>query len=330
MLNVTRNHHFVAQVEQRLNAIDSTVSKKNQRIYAFQITDREKYGIELVSDNGVEIEKNLSFDDLFSFDILDEKQRMNLEQAFGKYEQDVGRLTESLLNKVKLNTTDIKEEILEIFALKLLNTFRNPYCIEKTLNTIGMLSGASPANDELRELYAKIDNGNQPERKNIASAFSVTVEQYNLWMKSLFMILIPQTDQGINLLELMLKNFFESSDSFINVYIHSFSGDSNYHNVLLSDRGFTILTDSEEHTAYEFNLSANAFISYIFTDIKKLAGDSFSPDQVQNILSLREKQPAEVNVHVNENELDALSRYNKKIPINCKLENGTILENKFF
>jgi hypothetical protein len=136
MLNITRNHHFLAQVEQRLNAIDSTIPKKKQRIHSFQIKDRESYALELTSDNGVKIENNLSFNDLFSFDILNEGQRMNLEQAFGRYEQDVGKLTESLLNKVKSNNTDIKKEILEIFTLKLLNTFRNPYCIEKTLNLI--------------------------------------------------------------------------------------------------------------------------------------------------------------------------------------------------
>jgi len=121
MQNQTCNHHFVAQVEQRLNAIDSTISKKNQRIYSFKINNHESYEIELTSDNGIKINNNLSFKDLFSFDILNDGQRTNLEQAFGKYEQDVGRLTKSLLSKVKLNTSDIKEEILKIFDLKLLS-----------------------------------------------------------------------------------------------------------------------------------------------------------------------------------------------------------------
>jgi hypothetical protein len=176
-----------------------------------------------------------------------------------------------------------------------------------------MLADTSPENSVLQDIYDKIDNGNQPERENIASAFSVTVEQYNLWMKSLFMVLIPQTDQGINLLELLLKNFFESSESFINVYIHSFSYDSENQNTLLSDRGFTLLIDNEEHTAYEFNLTSSAFISYIFTDIKKFAGDTFGSDKVQSIITLRSKQPSEVKVHINENDLVALSRYNKNV-----------------
>jgi len=176
-----------------------------------------------------------------------------------------------------------------------------------------MLANTSPSNNELRELYYKIDNGNQPEIEKIALAFSVTVKEYKQWMKVLFMILIPQTDQGINLLESIVKDIFESSESLINVFIYSFSDDSAMHNVLLSDRGFTLSTEREEHTAYEFNLTSNAFICYAFTDIKKFAGNSFNQDLLQNIISLRGKYTAEVKVHIKENELDALSRYNKNI-----------------
>tara|TARA_R110001583_G_scaffold195076_1_gene368945 strand:- start:817 stop:1812 length:996 start_codon:yes stop_codon:yes gene_type:complete len=313
MLSKARNHHFVAQVEQRLNAIDSTVSKKNQRIYSFQVNDRERYEIELTSSNGVKIEKNLSSDDLYSFDILNEKQRLNLEKAFGKYEQDVGNLTESLLGKLECSNADLKGEILEIFALKLLNTFRNPHCIEKTINIIGKFATVQPQDDELRELYKKIDNGNQPEKANIASEFSVTVEQYNLWIKSLFMILIPQTEQGINSLELILKNFFDSPDLIVNVFINSFSDTPSKHNVLLSDRGFSLSSNSEDHATYEFNLTSNAFINYSFTDIKRFAKDSFSPEQIQSFIASRATQPTEVKVHVNKDDTEALSRYNKNV-----------------
>lgn len=312
MKNVTRNHHFVAQVEQRLNSINPDISKKNQRIYSFNILDRETYKLDLKSENGERIEDNLSFDDLFSFDILDEKQRLNLEQAFGKYERNVGELTKSLLQKVKENNNDIKEEILEIFALKLLNTFRNPYCIEKTLNTIGQLSNYSPSNVELKELYEKIDDFNHPQGEDIAARFAVSVESYKKWMKSLFMILVPEVEQGRNILELTLKGFFENSESLINVFINECSGIPNAH-PLLSDRGFTLLTDREEHTAYEFNLGSTAFISYVFTDIKAYAPSTMDAELIQGIISLNEKRPSEVKVHVIRDDPAALSRYNKNV-----------------
>ncbi|MGL5799157.1 MAG: hypothetical protein ACRCYN_03700 [Plesiomonas sp.] len=312
MKNVTRNHHFVAQVEQRLNSIDPSISKKNQRIYSFNIVDRENYKLDLMSENGERIEDNLSFDDLFSFEILNENQRLNLEQAFGRYEQSVGDLTRSLLEKIKVNDADIKEEVLGIFSLKLINTFRNPYCIEKTLNTIGQLSNYSPTDIELKKLYEKIDVFEHPHGEDIEASFAVSVESYKKWMKSLFMILVPEVEQGRNILELTVKGLIENSESLINVFINDCSGVPNAH-PLLSDRGFTLLTDSVEHTAYEFNLSSSAFISYVFTDIKAYAQFTMDAELIQRIISLNEKRPSEVRVHVIRDEPEALSRYNKNV-----------------
>lgn len=312
MKNFAKNHHFVAQVEQRLNCIDPTISKKNQRIHSFDILDREVYKIALLSENGEKIEQNLSFDDLFTFEILNEKQRINLEQAFGAYETNVGALTESLLRKIKASDDDINKEVIEIFVLKLLNTFRNPNCIEKTLNTIGILSEYSPTNAELKELYEKIDKFNHPQWNDIALKFDVSIEKYKKWMKSLFMVLVPKVGQESNLLELTVKEFFENKESIINVYIHDYSGIP-YAHPLLSDRGFTLLTDEQEHTAYEFNLSSSAFISYIFTDIKSFACKTMNPEQIQGVISLNEKSPSEVNVHLIQADLEILSRYNKNV-----------------
>ena len=39
--NDTRNQHFVTQGEQRLNALNPRADPKNQRIYSFQVVDRE-------------------------------------------------------------------------------------------------------------------------------------------------------------------------------------------------------------------------------------------------------------------------------------------------
>jgi hypothetical protein len=313
MINEKRNHHYVSQAEQRLNAIDSSVSKKNRRIYAFSITDRENYQISLEAPTGTKIKETLSFDDLFTIDILDDRLRVNLEDFFSSYEQNVSDLTKSLLQKLNSGSQDLKKEILNIFAMKLINSFRNPFCIEKTLNTIGILASYCPSNDSLKDIYTKIDNGNQASIQEIANNFSVTEEQYRKWMKSLFMLLVPKDTQGINLIDLMIKEFFENTDQFINVYVHVYTGAEAGKHSLLSDRGFTLLTDQEEHLAYEFNLTCNAFISYIFTDIKKAGGDLLGKDAIEGILRMQSKKPSEVNIHFCENNLEALSRYNKNV-----------------
>ncbi|MGV1718419.1 hypothetical protein ACT4MC_07330 [Vibrio furnissii] len=314
MKNVTRNHHFVAQVEQRLNSINPNVSKKNQRIYSFQIKDRETYKLNLSSENGDKIESNLSFDDLFSFDILNEKQRINLEKCFGVYEINVGKLTESLLKKAKDNSDDIKEEILGIFVLKLLNSFRNPYCIKKTLNKIGLLSNYYPANAELNELYQKIDDFNHPHAEDISSKFGVSIEDYKKWMKSLFMLLVPSIDNDMNAIEVLTKSFFEDTKSLIDINISTYSGEHIDKNVLLSDRGFTVLSNENVHTTYEFNLTSNAFITYCFTDIEAMARE-YSADSllIESYLRTQENKTSIINVRYTNNDLDLLSRYNKNL-----------------
>ncbi|RBW43203.1 hypothetical protein DS885_13755 [Psychromonas sp. B3M02] len=314
MQNVTRNHHFVAQVEQRLNAINPSISKKNQRIYSFHIKDREAYKLDLLSENGEKIEDNLSFDDLFSFEMLNENQRLNLEKAFGVYENNVGKLTESLLNKVNDNNDDIKNEILEIFALKLLNTFRNPYCIKKTLNTIGLLSNYYPANVELKELYEKIDGFNHPKAEDITSNFGVSVEEYKKWMKSLFMLLIPPIDENMNAIEVLMKSFFENNKSNINIFISTYTGEHIDKHVLLSDRGFTVISEDKALTTYEFNLTSNAFITYCFADMRSMACKYTTNNTlVESLLSMQENKTSILNVKVLKNDLELLSRYNNNL-----------------
>lgn len=69
MKNLTRNQHFISQAEQRRNCIDESRPKDMQRIYKFEIADRENSIVRLTNPQGVKIKRNLSFDDLFSFDL---------------------------------------------------------------------------------------------------------------------------------------------------------------------------------------------------------------------------------------------------------------------
>lgn len=75
--NETRNQHYVSQVEQKLNCIDASISRKKRRIYQFESLDRESQEYKLSDENGVKIEKNLSFDDLYSLEVFDNATRDN-------------------------------------------------------------------------------------------------------------------------------------------------------------------------------------------------------------------------------------------------------------
>tara|TARA_B100000745_G_C20075921_1_gene367452 strand:- start:54 stop:458 length:405 start_codon:yes stop_codon:yes gene_type:complete len=126
--DVTKNQHFVPQVEQRLNAINPSAKEENQKIYSFSLEDRESYAINLDSEKGFKISNTLSLNDIFSFDVLEkEPARYNFEKLFHQYEASIKINIESLISKLPYVGADITSEILNIFISKFLNFVRNPY-----------------------------------------------------------------------------------------------------------------------------------------------------------------------------------------------------------
>ncbi len=98
--NETLNQHFIPQVEQRFNAINPTASDKNQKIYAFEIVNREACELRQLNKKGHCISKTLAYDDLFSFDVEDvgSKIRSNFENAFNRYEKGIKSCTKNVLH----------------------------------------------------------------------------------------------------------------------------------------------------------------------------------------------------------------------------------------
>ena len=106
--------------------------------------------MELEQPRGRSIDSNLSILDLFSFDVaVGKRLRWNLEQLFQKYERGIERHTRSLLEKVARDQFDVNEELIELFAAKLLNFVRNPFCIEKAINSFPGIAGFQPTDAAL-------------------------------------------------------------------------------------------------------------------------------------------------------------------------------------
>ena len=141
MPSTTANQHFLSRTEQELNALNPTAQhRRNQRIYSFCLVDREKHHIRLDDAEGRHISGNLALTDLFSYSVINKRKRCNFEHFFGQYEASLRTNTIELLEKLRISNSDIKKEIIEIFAAKLMNFLRNPYSVKKVLNTIrGML-----------------------------------------------------------------------------------------------------------------------------------------------------------------------------------------------
>lgn len=308
--DATRNQHFLPRVEQRLNSINPNAHEKNQRIYAFELEDKETYSIRLVSDKGLKINKSLTLNDLFSFDVLEkEAARYNFEKLFQQYESDIKFNTQSLLSKIPNPQLDIKSEVLNIFVSKFLNFVRNPYSIKKVLNSFPHLATVHPTEPVHLKNFECILNGRKPQQKCLCEQLEIFEHEYTEWLAVIFMLLTRFEDDKPNFIEQVVKSLYENPDSFIMVIIYTYDEKT----CLLSDRGYSIPLPEEAHMSFDFNLCSNAFIRYIFGDINKLA-----PSNAPNILIERFKTMTKsVDVHNIVNDLDALEQYNKHVVYQC-------------
>lgn len=197
--NDTRNQHFLTQGEQRLNALNPQAASNNLRIYSFKLVDRENYLLEPESPRGRPIGSNLSLFDLFSFDVLDDSNlRLNFESLFHRYEKYIEIHTNSLLAKLNTGDSDIKAEIIDLFAAKLLNFVRNPFCIQKVLNTFPGIVNYNPTDPTLFASYQRIVTGKKPQQEYLCSTLGISDAQYVEWLRLLFMLLTPMASGHLN------------------------------------------------------------------------------------------------------------------------------------
>lgn len=302
-LNDARNHHYVSQAEQRLNASNPSADPRNQRIFVFKVSDREKPVLHLLAGGGAKIESNLSYLDLFSFKVVDRRYRMNLEKVFGKYEEDVVQRSQGLVSKLRVGSKDIKAEILDIFAIKLLNFFRNPHCVRKALASFGVASSCAPTDPDLKAAYDAVLNGSRPHAAAVCEAFALTADLYEAWLRALFVILAPV--EPVNIFESLIKSLFEGSCVMVNVFDYLGSDDNN--RCLLSDRGFNIPQQRENSFAFEFNLSARSFACFYLSNLNEY--------NVRD--DVKAKMRGQVNVTYVPNDQRILAAYNQRTVYQC-------------
>lgn len=313
--NSTENQHFVAQAEQRLNALNPEASESRQRIYSFRVVDRDSYMLALENPRGNPINNNLSSLDLFSFDVPGGGTlRHNFEALFHKYEAPVAGLTRSLLAKLNANNKDIKTEIIDLFAAKLLNFVRNPYSVVKILNTFPGLAGYDPVDPALLATYHRIVDGRKPHQAYQCARLGIGDAQYVEWLRVLFMLLTPMADGQANVFDQVIKGLFE--DRKKHVAAHVFEYDSE--RCLLSDRGYSQPFEDGPHMGLSFNLCATAFITYAFFDPAALLEGKASPEFLQQALAYRDSLPEnQIDVHFLRNHREMLASYNRHVIEQC-------------
>lgn len=303
-MNRTRNQHFISQAEQRLNAANRLADPANQRIYAFDIVDRDRHVLRCAPGPGQKIARTLSHQDLFSFHVTEGADRANLEAMFGRYEARIAILTERLLMAHATNDANVGAELVELFVAKTLNFVRNPYSIRKVLNTFGQFANFHPTDPAIYAAYVQTLVGRQPHQAHLCRELDVTETEYRTWLRVLFMLLSPVAPDGAPFLETCMTSLIQQESHGVLIHVHRYDEAR----CLISDRGFSWPIEESQGLVFDFNLAAHAFIRFAFLPYRTLFRDGL-PDAIRRGLALG---PKLVNVSYLTNDLQALDSFHRR------------------
>lgn len=266
--SLARNHHFISQAEQRLNAIDKKVKNKNQRIYSFDILHKEDPKLKASSPKSVRIEENFCRTDLFTLNVLESGGQHNLEDAFFKYENASSLLVQSLLQKLDSSAPEtLGSELVRLYQLKLINTLRNPYTIRRTLAMFRELRGAVPADEALRAHFKSLDGAYRPQVEKICAEFKISEEEYIDWLKVLYLLILQPVKGKLNLVEDLMWGLFNNSNAIKSFSVYRYSD-------YVKDRGILLcyqiidLRYGEGTQVQMFNLDSSSFVLVTNIDIR--------------------------------------------------------------
>lgn len=316
LANATKWQHFIPETEQSLNARNPHASKRNQKIFSFSV-DHQKGSTVLDDPEGRSIKSSLAVLDLFSFDVQSHSSlRKNLERLFIRYEANTRENTKSLLLKLESSRTpNLKDEVLNLFASKFLNFLRNPFSVKKVLGALAPILRYQPTDAALLAEYQAVVDGARPQQKHLCSTLGLSSQEYTGWLLGLFMLLDVPGGEGINLLEGIVKSLYEDTSNETLVCVYCYSDEDSDKRCLLSDRGYCNPLPTSQHLAFSFNLCSHAFIHYVFARTDQLG---LARGYDRNLVEAHKRRhPKTVNVRSFNNDLDALSRYNQNVILQC-------------
>lgn len=271
MNNETKRQHFIAQNEQRLNSSNPNAAPKKQMIFKFEIVNKERYQIRNISGNGVKIQNNLQFIDLYSVHI-DMGMRMNFENFFNRYESKMAVSSQNLIEVLKNEKNEgmfIRFDVIkDIYAGKLLSMFRNPFSIKSTLMTLSDLLKYAPVGSVEIQAFEKVLSVDyKPQLEAICKEFNVTSDEYIQWLGCLFMLIAVCNNEDENILDGIVMNQLQPKGSHMTIWINY----NHQHSCLLPDTGIITPSSEEFLIRHSVNVSKNCFIDFVSFEIGNMA-----------------------------------------------------------
>lgn len=273
----------------------------------------------------------MSYKDLYTFKILDNKYRKNFEKIFKIYEDDIEKYSKDLVNKVDRLEDNVTLEVANIFLYHFMNMVRNPLTIKDSILLFDAVIDNSITSDmySYKELM-EIQNIENPDIEEICEKYSISKENYKKWMLIIFIFISNSENQEENLMESVVKGIFNNKNSWKEFTIGCYS-DKNY--CLLSDKGYNIYSVDNMALYIDINVMKNVFVTFAFvkndtvinsTLISEMKSDFGFDDQQVNAVIKRLKNSTfdnmfskNIKANLTRNNLQLLAGYNQRTIQNC-------------
>ncbi|WP_297846564.1 hypothetical protein [Pseudomonas sp.] len=277
-INLTTNQHFISQAEQRLNSCSENLNPSTAKIHRFNIESLDPPSVSI--EKPALIARNLAFQELFTLARIGNKERLNLETFFGRYEGPFPEKASNLLKwidrvkskssteqrKIDLSILDdcdfslILDDVKFIFKFKFMAGLRNPHQIKRTLANFSYAVNHCPNEIKALELYSSLEKKNKSEEDYICKTYQVSPEEYREWIRLLiFFLYVNEEDKTT--LDGFIEEFFTAKELFTSIQVHSFDSEC----ALLTDTGIVI----DHDLTYFMNVSKNCIIALRHVDIAR-------------------------------------------------------------
>jgi len=192
MKTSAKRHHFVAQFEQRESDPATLCSARQATIFEYAIADRDNY--ELGEPVLRVVRKNLATPHLYRIGTVDgtDREYYALEPMFNRYETEGAAARERFLAAVEDRATPSWPDVRSIVRLQFLNAFRNPYCIKRTLNTIGNMANVVPNTEDGKRYASMIDRLSEAHVERVCAKYGISEMEYRAWLRALYSALFDR------------------------------------------------------------------------------------------------------------------------------------------